>query len=261
MPESLTPELLPEIEGAEFIRSDDVADIAREVLSEHGTVGGVVDAFETARAIADEEIHVLWLLNTKPFDEAKEERSHDAAGKCIKAPRMWADVTGYDVAIWIREHYWLEADDRVKRAMLLHELLHVEIRRDKNDVAKVAVRKHDIEDFVAVAKHYGPIFGYGNGGAPAYVRAAEVWERRTSRRDADDQHASARASDDEDLRPKGEVNADALRGVVERAARKLGDLAEDSGTTMTIRSGDREATIGPRNGRRHNGGAQPPVTH
>jgi hypothetical protein len=253
----LNPVMFPEIEGPEFVRSSEMAELARDVLAEHGAMGGVADAYDTARAIADEEIHVLWLLNCKTFDEATEERNHDAAGKCIKAPRLWHDVTGFDVVIWIREHFWAEWDDHVRRAALLHELLHVEIKRDKENNAKVAVRKHDVEDFVAVVKHYGPIFGYGNGGSPAYVRAAELWRKRTN--------GAAHADDDADLRPKGEVNIDELRGDVDRAvangARRLQDLADETGTTMTMRAGEREATIRPRSGRAKNGGQQPPAAN
>lgn len=201
---ALDPVLWPEIEGPEFIRSDEVAAVAQQVLAEHGKSGGVARVYDTARAIRDGEVHALWLLNDKPFDELNEEKSHDAAGKCLKAPRLWHDVTGFDVVIWIRGYFWRRADARVRAAMLLHELLHVEIRRTKENEAKIAIRKHDVEDFVDVVRHYGPIFGYAEGGARGLVKAAELWDERT------------RA--DEDLRPKGEVNPDALRGAVERSS-------------------------------------------
>jgi hypothetical protein len=204
---SLDPVLWPEIEGPEFVRSSDVAAVAEAVLSEHGKAGGVPRVFDTARAIRDGEIHVLWLLNDKPFDELNEEKSHDAAGKCLKAPRLWHDVTGFDLAIWIRGYFWRRAEPRVRQAMLLHELLHVEIRRTKENEAKVSIRKHDVEDFVDVVRHYGPIFGYAEGGARGLVKAAQLWDERTAK------------PDEEDLRPKGEVNPAALRGEVERASR------------------------------------------
>lgn len=172
------PALFPDIAGPEFVRSEQVEAVARDVLSEHGKAGGVGRVYDTARAIRDGEIAVVWLLNEKPFDELNEDKSHDAAGKCLKAPRLWHDVTGYDVAIWIRGHFWRRADERVRRAMVLHELLHVEIRRDGEGNPKVAIRKHDVEDFVDVVRHYGPIFGYAEGGAPALVQAANDWERR-----------------------------------------------------------------------------------
>lgn len=158
----------PEIEGPDFIRDDAIASVGQTVLSAHGKVGGPL--FEVAKALRDGEVYVLWLRNDKPFDELNEDLNHDTAGKCIKAPGVWHDVTGFDVAIWIRGYWWDKWDAHTREAAMLHELLHVEIKRDKNMVAKVAIRKHDVEDFVAVARLYGPIFGEAAG----YVRAATV---------------------------------------------------------------------------------------
>jgi len=156
---ALQPVMFPEIEGPDFVRSSEVADVAEDVLRIHGKAGGIGRLHPVARAIADEEIHVLWLLNAKPFDPEKDEEGHDTAGKCVKAPGLWHDVTGFDVAIWIREYFWNRWDEQTRRAAVLHELLHVEVDRDKNDQAKVRIRKHDVEDFVDVVRHYGPIFG------------------------------------------------------------------------------------------------------
>lgn len=155
----LQPAMFPDIEGPDFVRSDQVADVAESVLAKHGRPGGVALLHETARAIAEAEIHVLWLLNAKPVDVLTEREEHDTAGKCVKAPRLWHDVTGYDVAIWIREGYWKRWDAPTREAALLHELLHVEVERDKDDQAKVRIRKHDAESFVDVVRLYGPIFG------------------------------------------------------------------------------------------------------
>ena len=165
---SLQPALFPEIEGPDFIRSDDIAEVAKTVLSEHGKVGGPL--FAVAKAIRDEEIYVLWLRNDKPYDPDKDEETHETVGKCIKAPGLWHDVTGFDVAIWLRGWFWDRWRPEQREAFTLHELLHVEIKRDKDDQAKVAVAKHDVEDFVAVMRLYGPV----TGASAAYVRAATV---------------------------------------------------------------------------------------
>jgi hypothetical protein len=167
----LQPAMFPDIEGPDFVKSEEVADVADTVLRLHGAAGGIGQLHPVARAIADEEIHVLWLLNCKPFDPEKDEEGHDTAGKCLKAPGLWHDVTGYDVAIWIREYFWNRWDEPTRRAAILHELLHVEVDRDRDDQVKVKIRKHEVEDFVAVVLHYGPIFGDG----PRYVRAAATF--------------------------------------------------------------------------------------
>jgi len=157
------PVLFPEIEGPEFLKSEQVADVARDVLSEHGKVGGVGRLFATAKAVREGEIRIAYLINAKPFDELNDDANHDAAGKCIKAPRLWHDVTGIDVAIWIREHFWKGWPPDVRAAAVLHELLHVEVDHDAKGEVKIKVRKHDVEDFVDVVRIYGPIFGSRRG--------------------------------------------------------------------------------------------------
>lgn len=199
---ALQPQIFPDLEGADFIRSDEVAEVGDEVLRLHGQAGGVGRLLQVARAIREGEVAVLWLLNAKPFDVLNERLEHDTAGKCLKAPRLWHDVTGYHVAIWIRQHFWDEWTPDVRRAAILHELLHVEVERDKNDQAKVRIRKHDVEDFVDVARLYGPIFGE----AGAYTRAATV-------------------------RPAADIVS------------PLRDLADKTGSDITITAGDRSATI------------------
>lgn len=160
--------MFPEIEGPDFIRDEAIEKVAQEVLSAHGKVGGPL--FATAKAIRDEEVRVLFLRNDKPFDPEKDEETHEVVGKCVKAPGIWHDVTGYDVAIWLRGWFWDHWHPDQREAFTLHELLHIEVTRDKNEKAKVAVAKHDVEDFVAVMRLYGPVVG----ASAAYIRAATV---------------------------------------------------------------------------------------
>jgi hypothetical protein len=168
----LQPSMFPDIEGPDFVRSEAIADVAETVLTKHGRVGGAGRLFPVARAIRDEEIRVLWLRNDKPFDPEKDDLDHDAVGKCIKAPTLWHDVTGYDIAIWIRGYFWDRWEALLQEAVVLHELLHIEINRDKDDQVKLALRKHDLEAFADVARFYGPV----EGEAQAYLRAAAVWD-------------------------------------------------------------------------------------
>ena len=165
---ALQPAMFPDIEGPEFLRDDAVAEVSRTVLSKHGKVGGPL--FEVAKAIRDEEIHVLWLRNDREFDPNGEEVTHETAGKCIKASRLWHDVTGFHVAIWLLGYAWDRWTPEQQEAFVLHELLHVEIKRNKDLEAKVAVRKHDVEDFVDVVRLYGTVVG----DSARYVRAATI---------------------------------------------------------------------------------------
>lgn len=167
---ALQPSMFPEIDGPEFVRSDEVREVGETVLDLHGGSGGVAPLYPIAQAIRDGELRILWLMNEKPYKDDEEEK-HGVAGKCVKAPRLWHDVTGYHFAIWIRQHFWNEWDPEIRRAAVLHELLHIEVKRDKDGQPKFSTAPHDVEDFVDVVRQYGPIFGEG----PRLVRAAALF--------------------------------------------------------------------------------------
>ena len=164
----------PEIEGPDFVKSDDVAQVADDVVKAHGHIGGVGRIHPIAEAIRDGELKILWLLNTKPFnDQSEDDQEPEIAGRCVKAPGLWRDFTGYDFAIWARKHFWDQFDAELRRALILHELLHIEVKRDNDGNPKFSTRKHDVEDFVDVARQYGP--GALAGDGARYVRAAALF--------------------------------------------------------------------------------------
>jgi hypothetical protein len=205
----------PEIEGPDFVRSDELAKVGAEVVEAHGHVGGVGRIHPIAEAIRDGELKILWLLNTKPFnDQAEDDQEPEIAGRCVKAPGLWRDFTGYDFAIWAREHFWDQFDTDLRRALVLHELLHIEIKRNDKGIPSFSTRKHDVEDFVDVARQYGP--GALAGEGARYVRAAALFagepEPAIRRRPP-----TARAADETDVRPTGEINVDELRGEADRS--------------------------------------------
>lgn len=240
---ALQPAMFPDLATADFYRSDELDVVAEEVMRRHGHMGGLVRLMPVVEAIENGEIRVLFLMNGKPLAEADDPEAHDVAGKCIKAPAIWHDVTGYDIAIWIRDAIWTGLTGHARRAIVLHELLHVELIRDKDDQAKVAVRKHDVEDFVDVARHYGPIAGEG----ARYVRAAAAFAGQP-----EPMHPAKSASRtpeeiaaDVETLPVGDQMAvhAAVKGV-----RALRDIAERSGTDITVTTSgpglpERTATI------------------
>lgn len=153
------PVLFPELEGPEFVPSEEIERVAEEVLERHGRGGAkAVGIVGTVReAIADELIRIAYVLNTKPFDPVTEEATHDVVGRCVKAPKLWHDVTGIDVVIWIRADFWNRFDARARAAIVLHELSHVRITFDKEGQLKLKLREHDVEEFIGVVRFYGPI--------------------------------------------------------------------------------------------------------
>lgn len=164
----------PEIDGPDFVQSDEVKAVGQQVLDLHGGIGGVPRLHPIAEAIRGGELQILWLFNEKPFnDETEDDQEPEIAGRCVKAPKLWHDVTGHHFAIWVRKHFWDDFNTDLRRAVVLHELLHIEVKRDKDNEAKFATRKHDVEDFVDVARQYGPAALAGDGAR--YVRASALF--------------------------------------------------------------------------------------
>lgn len=199
--EQLRPFMFPEGDGPDFLRSSEVEAVAEKVLEIHGGIGGVPRLHPIAEAVRNEELRIMWLLNEKPFnDEIEDDQEPEIAGRCVKAPKLWRDVTGIDIAIWARRHFWDDFNTELRRALVMHELLHIEVKRDKDGQAKFAIRKHDVEDFVDIAREYGPSALAGDGGR--YVRAAALFAgepepaigRRSSGRRPSPAQAAARPS-------------------------------------------------------------------
>lgn len=237
------PAMFPEIESPDFVKSDEIRETGEAVIRLHGGIGGVPRLHPIAEAVGEGELSILWLLNTRPFDPDKDADEHGVAGKCVKAPALWRDVTGYHFAIWIREHFWAEWPTDVQRAAVLHELLHIDVERDKNGQAKFSVRKHDVEDFVDVVRQYGPLFGDGARLVRAAAQHAGEPEPIGKRPVADIAHAVVDALSDANGVPDGarehvhnEVNAAA-------AVKPLQELADSTGTDITFAARGRSVTI------------------
>ena len=169
---SIAPTLFPEIEGPEFIEGPTLAAVAEEVLRRHGAAGGIGRLFDVRRAIHDQLLRVLYLINTKPFNPLQDDITHDAIAKTVKAPRLWHDVTGYDAVIWARSYFWDQFDDNQQAAVALHELLHLDVQYDDDGQPKLRLRKHDVEDFDEVVRYYGAFLP----SRATFFKAFGLWE-------------------------------------------------------------------------------------
>lgn len=71
--------------------------------------------------------------------------------KCQKAPAIWRDTAGIDVAIWVWDEVWARLDARQREALTAHELCHVGV----TEKGSVKLFRHDLEEFAWVARQYG----------------------------------------------------------------------------------------------------------
>lgn len=101
-------------------------------------------------ALAHGDIHLAYVWDAKPFEIAKEEIVHNSLAYVAKAPGLWSALSGYDAAVVVRRHFWEEFDEQARAALLFHELLHI-VFTDRG----WKLRKHDLEEFASVVRHYG----------------------------------------------------------------------------------------------------------
>jgi hypothetical protein len=220
--------LFPDLEGPEFVQSDEVARVAGEVLARHGVAGGVARLYDTARAIADGKIAIAYLENTKPFNPLTDDLNHDAIAKCIKAPALWHDVTGIDVVVWVRWYFWNQFDDRQRASVVLHELLHVAVEETKDLELRIRIRDHDVEEFIDVMRWYGAL----DVGREQLVRAYGLYHEDGGKPKAD----GSSAPRDRVVR----MDAETRRRLDRRAKRSPRDDPRDEGEQAADR-GDPEA--------------------
>lgn len=80
-------------------------------------------------------------------------------GKCSLATGKWKYLTACDYVIEINRKSWDELDENGRKALVMHELLHiykdVKVDEDGEETVKWRIRKHDVEEFNEVVKQYG----------------------------------------------------------------------------------------------------------
>jgi hypothetical protein len=77
-------------------------------------------------------------------------------GKCSKASQKLKFLTDLDYIVEVWKVAWDSADHATKKALLYHELLHIDPMRKKDGSIMWGIRDHDVEEFLEVADKYGP---------------------------------------------------------------------------------------------------------
>ena len=82
----------------------------------------------------------------------KDSKKSQYLGKCSRATGKWAHLvaTDYVIEIWLQ--WWKDALPNAKKALLFHELKHIQLveKEDENGDIEISwkIRKHDAEMFV-----------------------------------------------------------------------------------------------------------------
>lgn len=224
---ALEPEtgLFPGTYVAPFVEAPAVADVGADVIASF-------DEFEPiATAQREAGLRIAYVFETKPFDPDKEEFKPHTIAKVSKASPLWRELADTDLVIAVRQTFWDAFDDVQRQAVLHHELTHIEVDEPGADgIPKVSLRPHDVEDFNATMRRFGPVIP----GRRSFVKAFLAWQHEQ------DVPAPTPLRPVEDL--GGQV-VDAMMDAAEAGASGLEDLAADIGP-ITITAGERTVTVG-----------------
>jgi hypothetical protein len=121
--------------------------------------------------LAEARIVLLWRWGLKPDKDGRL-----VLGRCKKASDLDHALAEYDFAIMLNHGAWAALNDRQRRALVDHELMHAAVSYDKNgDVErdedgrpKWRIRKHDLEEFRDIVERHGCY----KGDIEDFVRAA-----------------------------------------------------------------------------------------
>lgn len=240
-----------------FVRSREVEDLALDVIASF-------DEFEPIATAAREcGLSIEYVFETRPFDPAKDEYHPHVVAKVTKSSPLWLSLTGTHLVIQFRRWFWERFDDSQRRAVLHHELTHVEVDEpDGQGRIPVRLRKHDVEDFTQTMRRFGPVIP----GRAAFIRAAAEWGREHPGALGDGDPVGERVVEaiargiDSVRRTPEEIAADvgrlpeneqrAVHAAV-KGMRGLIDLAERTGTEVTVSAMGTSATFGPKKAHSH----------
>ncbi len=142
--------MFPETMVEPFIEAPEVEALADVVLAEFPDFRPIQDAVRDG-------LRIRYVFETKPFDPAKDELKHDAIAKVRKAGEIWRTLADCEIVIQFRQWFWDRFDDAARLRTLHHEFSHVEVDEpDDRGRIPVTLRRHEVEDFAATLRAFGP---------------------------------------------------------------------------------------------------------
>lgn len=81
--------------------------------------------------------------------------SKTVLGKCIRCNKEMVFLGDYDYIIEISHDIWQVMTEELRRILLTHEILHIELKNSKSGDLKKCIRKHDVTEFETIIKKFG----------------------------------------------------------------------------------------------------------
>lgn len=162
------PGLFPGVAEPQYVRSPEVRDLAELVIAEF-------DEFRPIQeAVLNQGLRIVYAWDTRPFDFVRDEYGPHVIAQVRKAPTWVRDLHGGHVMLEFRRWFWDHFDAAQRRAVIHHELTHLELDGETDELGnpKVKLRKHDVEDFTGTMRRFGPVIP----GRREFIKAAMDWQ-------------------------------------------------------------------------------------
>lgn len=108
-----------------------------------------------AKAIMEDIIpeDVKEVVNISVVFDLEEAKKWTAKAK--KADKFLNFYTGIDFIIVVNKEAFEKLSEEHKKALMKHEIDHIEVYEDKEGNPKARLREHDVECFISVVEEYG----------------------------------------------------------------------------------------------------------
>lgn len=125
-----------------YIQSDDLANLAFEVMREHPDVSWI-----------DENLDVS--IGYLRSDKEKKSKGRLVCGECIPVKEEYRWCCPYDFLIIVYGPNTAGMTEEQLKILLYHELLHVKVDYNKDGDPIYGTNPHDVEDFRTILERYG----------------------------------------------------------------------------------------------------------
>lgn len=119
----------------QYEKAPEVEDISKELITTLPLDDGIVEA----------KIAYLFVLKKESYFKGQIQKPEGALQVLLE----------YDFVMLIHKNTWNELDENQKKALVYHELLHVTHTETKEGKIVWKLRRHEVEEFVQVVRHFG----------------------------------------------------------------------------------------------------------